>query len=187
MGDIPPSDEVREAYEAAMAAALGMTKSRQRAEELVQDAFEAAMTTRPWTRKDLTFKQHLVGAVWSLASHEHTSQRPRMERDAARGWHREDVGMKAPSPEDKTLHRAEEEGRQTSADAELDELDASLADNETARRVLRCRREHEMVKAADIAGKLGLPVEQVYRANEALKERLRTMRKKREPKKDGDE
>jgi hypothetical protein len=44
--------------------------------------------------------------------------------------------------------------------------------------VLRCRREHGLAKAGEIAAKLGIPVDQVYRANEVLKERLRTLRKK---------
>jgi len=179
MGDAPTKDEVREAYAAAMIAALGMTKSRQRAEEIVQNAFEAVMTTRPWSRNDRPYKQHVVGAVWSLTSHEHTSKRADNEAKAAKAWQRDEPGTKARSPEDATLHRAEEEGRQTGAEAELDALDASLGDNETARRVLRCRREHDLVKAREIAEELGLPVEQVYRANESLRDHLRTLRKNR--------
>ena len=163
-----------------------MTRSRQRAEELVQDAFEAVMTTRPWSRKERTYKHHMVGIVWSLTSHEHTSKRPKRDAETHAGWQREEAGEKAPSPEDRTLQRAEEEGKQTSAEAELDALDASLGDNETARRVLRCRREHGLVKAGDVGAKLDLPVEQVYRANEVLKDHLRTVRRRRE-KKDEDE
>jgi DNA-directed RNA polymerase specialized sigma24 family protein len=168
-----------------MAAALAMTRSPQRAEDLVQNAVEATLTTRPWSRKERTYKQHLVGAVWSMASHEHASRRPKMDAKAHEGWHREEVGERAASPEEKTLHRAEEEGRQMDAEAELDALDASLRDNETARAVLRCRREHGLVKAGEIAAKLGLPVEQVYRANEALRDHLKTLRKK--DRKDEDE
>lgn len=179
MGDVPTNEEAREAIEAAMIAALGMTKSKQRAEELVQDAFEACLTTRPWSRKEHSFKHHLFGAVWSLTSHQNTSKRPANERAAAAGWHREEAGFAAPSPEDRTLHRAEEEGRQTSADEELDALDASLGDNEVARRVLRCRRDSEAVKAREIAEKLGLAPEQVYRANEVIRDHLRALRKKR--------
>jgi DNA-directed RNA polymerase specialized sigma24 family protein len=179
MGDIPTEDEAREAAEAAMVAALGMTRSRQRAEELVQSAFEAVMTTRPWARSERSLARHLAGVVWSLASHEHTSQRPKMEAAAHRGWHREELGVTAASPEDKTLHRAEEETRQADAEAELEALEASLAGNDLARSVLRCRRENDAVKAADIAAKLDVPVEQVYRANEFLRDHLRTIRKKR--------
>jgi DNA-directed RNA polymerase specialized sigma24 family protein len=100
MRDVPTKDEVREAYEAAMAVALAMTRSKERAADLVQDAFERILTTRPWAR-----------------------------------------------------------------------------DNDVARRVLRCRREHGLSKAAEIAEKLGTPVEKVYRANETLRERLRALRK----------
>lgn len=185
MGDVPTKEEVREAYAAAMVAALAMTRSRPRAEELVQNAFEAVMTTRPWSRKDRTFKHHLVGATWSLTSHEHTSRRPRLEAEAAEGWYREEAGEVAPSPEKRTLERAEEEKKQADAEAELDALDASLGDNDLARRVLRCRREGELAKAAEIAAKLGVPAAAVYRANDVLKDRLTALRKR--AKKDGDE
>ncbi len=167
-----------------MAAALGITRSKPRSEEIVQDAFERVMTTRPWSRRDRSFEQHMVGVVYSLTNHAFTSAKPKQDREAHEGFQREEVGMEGASPEIKTLERAETEGRATRAEQELDELEASCTDNPTAREVLRCRREHELVKAGDIAAKLGIPVEQVYRANEALRERLKTIRKRRP--KDGD-
>ncbi len=182
-GDVPTKQEARAAFSAAMIAALGMTRSKARAEEIVQDAFEKVMTTRPWSRKDRTFEQHMVGVVWSLSNHAFTSAKPKQDAEAAEGFHREEVGTREASPEDKALERAEHEGRATGAEQELDALEAACADNTNALAVLRCRREHGLVKAGEIAEKLGMPVEQVYRANEALRERLKTLRKRRE--KDG--
>ena len=184
MGDIPTQQEAREGLEAAMIAAIGMTRSKQRAEDLVQDAFEAVMTTRPWSRAKRTFTEQLVGAVWSMASHEHTSKRPKKDAEAHEGFHDEEIGRHAPSPEYKTLDRAEQETRQSDAEGELDELDAAVSDNTTARDVLRCRCEHGLVKAGEIATKLGIDVDLVYTANKLLQDRLRALRKKKAKKKD---
>jgi len=131
---------------------------------------------------------HAQASRWLRRAHRPPQPRGRraskMEAEAARGWHREDVGKKTPSTEDKMLHRVDEESRQSAAEAELDALDASLGDNEDARRVLRCRREHELVKAREIAAKLGMKVEVVYRANEVLRDHLRAVRKRRDREKD---
>jgi len=184
MADIPTRDEVRDALAAAMTVALAITRSKQRAEDFVQEAFESVLSgARPWLRDKGPFDRHLMGAVRSIVSHSRTSAQPKKDVEAQEGFHREVVGHSAPSPEDKTLHRAEEEGRQSTADSELDDLDASVADNPAARSVLRCRRAHdEPLKAGEIAKKLGLPVEQIYRANELLKEHLAKIRaRKKDP------
>lgn len=179
MGDVPTQDEAREGREAAMVAALGMTRSRQLAEELVQDAFEAVFTTRPWSRAEKTFKYHVVGVVWSLASHAFKSKDAERDAEAHEGWHREDAGVTAPSPEARTLHRADEEQKQTDAEAELAALEASFDRGDLALRVLRCRRDDGLTKAAEIADRLGVAVAAVYRANEALRDHLKTVRKQR--------
>jgi len=179
MGDVPTKEEARAALVAAMTAALGMTRSRRLAEEIVQDAFERVMTTRPWSRKERTFEQHMVGTVWSLVSHEFASKRSEHDAEAHDGFHREEAGQSAASPEDKMLDRAEQENRWASADEELDALAESVAGHPAAREVLRCRREHGLTKASEIAARIGLPVEQVYRANEVLRDHLRSLRKKR--------
>jgi DNA-directed RNA polymerase specialized sigma24 family protein len=179
MADVPTREEVRDAIKAATAAALAITKSRQLADELVQDAFERVLTTRPWSRDKGPFDRHLVGAVSSLASHGWASKRPEQDLRAHEGFQQEVVGLTAPSPETKTLERAEEEDAQARAEAELDALEASVAGNDAAVAVLRCRREHALTKAADIAAKLGMPQPQVYRANELLRDHLQRLRKKR--------
>lgn len=178
ISDVPTPQEALEAMEAALVAGLGITRSKPRAEELVQNAFEATLRTRPWSRATRTFAQHMVGVVWSLASHEHTSKKPAKDARAHAGFHNEEIGYAAASPEDKTLDRAEQETRQTDAERELDQLEAGLGDQPVARDVLRCRRQHGLVKAADIAQELGIEPGLVYRANELLRDRLRALRKR---------
>jgi len=182
MDDLPTRDEVRAAYEAAMAVALAMTRSKERSREIVQDAFERILTTRPWSRAERTFAEHAMNTVRSLVLHARVSKAGAHEKEVRADFQRDEVGHSAVSPEEKTLHRSEEEGRQSDAEEELDALANALAENAVARDVLRCRREHGLVKAGEIAAKLGIAVDQVYRANETLKERLRTLRKK--PRKD---
>jgi DNA-directed RNA polymerase specialized sigma24 family protein len=179
LGDTPTRDELRVALGAAMAAAMAITRSRDRADEAVQAAFEAVMTTRPWVRSKGPFDRHLAGAVRSIINHGFASKAPKKEAAASAEYQREVVGEAAPSPEDTTLDRADEESRQTNADADLDALEGSVADNAAALAVLRCRREHGLSRAGDIAEKLTMPVEQVYRANEVLKDHLKKLRRRR--------
>jgi RNA polymerase sigma factor (sigma-70 family) len=179
MADVPTTQEVRDAYEAAMAVAVAMTRSKLRAQEIVQNAFERILTTRPWSRAERTFAQHAANTARSLVLHARISKSDAHDKEAHEGFHRHGIGHSAPSPERRTLEHAEEEGQQSEAEGELDALDATLEDNPVARQVLRCRRETELTKAGEIAAKLGIPAAQVYRANEALKERLKTLRKSR--------
>jgi RNA polymerase sigma factor (sigma-70 family) len=180
MADVPTTTEVREAYEEAMAVAVAMTRSKVRAQEIVQDAFERILTTRPWSRAERTFAQHAANTVRSLVLHAGISKSAAHDKEAHAGFHEHGIGHSAPSAEEKTLQHTDDEARHSDAEDEVDALDATLEDNPGARQVLRCRRETELTKAGDIAAKLGIPVAQVYRANEALKERLKTLRKKRE-------
>lgn len=179
MADKPTRDEASEAYEAALIVALAITRSKDRADELVQQAFERMATTRPWSRAEKTFADHAVNTVRSLAKHARINKAAAHDKEAHEGFHQHEIGHSAPSAEERTLDHAEDEGRQQSAQSEIAELDASLDDNPVARDVLHCRLEHGLTKAGEIADKLGIPVKQVYRANEALKERLHTLRKRR--------
>ena len=177
MADIPTREEAREAYEAAMAVAVAMMRAKEPATDLVQEAFERMLTTRPWARAQRTFAQHAMNVVRSLALHARASKAEARDKEAHEGFHREEVGYAAASPEEKILRHAEQEGRQSRTEQELDSLDAALGDNTVARAVLRCLREDGLAKAGDIAVKLGIPVQRVYRANEALREHLHALRK----------
>jgi DNA-directed RNA polymerase specialized sigma24 family protein len=180
MADTPTQREVREAYEAAMSVAVVITRSRDCAEDYVQQAFEAVYSgTRPWFRdKGASFDEHLMGAVRSIISNSRVARRE--ERDArAHEKFQEDVGMQGVSPEGRILEHAEDEGGKAQAVNELDELDASLGDNADARAVLKCRREsEEALKAGEIARRIGMPVGRVYRANELIREHLEKVRAK---------
>lgn len=172
---LPSKTEVRAAYEAALAFALRMTRSKDRAQEVVQEAFERVLTTRPWKR-NVPFEVHLIGVVRSLLDTLFHSAASRHEAEAGEGFHREVVGRSTASAEERALEHAESEMRRETAARELELLAEQVADDPVAPGVLRCRG-NGVTKAADIAKVLEVPVEQVYRANELVKGQLKKIRK----------
>lgn len=172
---LPSRTEVRAAYEAALAYAIKLTRSRERAQELVQTAFDRVLSTRTWDPAKLPFDVYVIGVVRSLLNIEHRSAAPRNEAAAGEGFHQEVVGRSTPSAEDKALEHAEAEMRRERAVRDLERLGQRVADHPVAPGVLRCRGDG-IIKAADIARELGVSVEQVYRANELLKEQLKKIR-----------
>jgi len=181
MGDTPTKDEVRAGYQAAMAFAMAVTKSKARAEEAVQQAFESLYAgVREWRRAKVAFDVFAIGATRSIISNERKAKREERASKAAEIF-QADVGTQAASAEDRTLAHAEEVQRLGGAGSELDALDASIGDHEDAREVLRCRRgTDEPLKAAEIARCTGIPVGRVYRANELLSDHLKKLRARRE-------
>jgi DNA-directed RNA polymerase specialized sigma24 family protein len=176
MDPAPPSkEELREAYAAAMALAMAITRSKQRADEVVQDAFERLLTTRRWDRGKGPLDVHMMGAVRSLLSNAHRSAVPRKEATAHEAFQDEAAGRRTESPEHQALEHAEAVERQASAASALDRLTERVSGDPVASGVLRCRAEG-LQKAGDIAAALGVPVEQVYRANELLKLQLKKIR-----------
>ena len=168
----PPSkEEVRDAVDAAMAVALAITQSRQRAEDVVQDAFERALTTRHWDRSKGPFDRYMAGVVRSLLNIAFHSAGPEREAKAHEGFYDEVAGRWTESAEVKTLEYAEAEERDARAVEDLERLRASVAEHPVAPEVLKCR-ERGIDKAAQIARELEVPVQKVYRANELLKEHL---------------
>jgi DNA-directed RNA polymerase specialized sigma24 family protein len=172
---LPSKTEVRAAYEAALTFAIKVTRSRERGQELVQAAFERMLTTRAWDPGKVPFDVHMIGIVRSLLYIEHHSAQPRNEQHAGEGFHQEVVGRSTASAEDRALEHAEAEMRREMAARQLEQLAERVADHPVAPGVLRCRTEG-VTRAADIATHLGVPVEQVYRANELLKEQLKKIR-----------
>jgi DNA-directed RNA polymerase specialized sigma24 family protein len=171
----PSKEELRDAYEAAMGLAMAITRSKQRAEEVVQDAFERLLTTRRWDRSKGPLDAHMLGAVRSLLSNAQRSAVPRKEATAHAAFHDQVAGRRTESYEHQTLEHAEAAERQESAATEVERLMAMAAEDPVALGVLRSRAEG-LRKAGDIAAKLGVPVEQVYRANEFLKLQLKKIR-----------
>jgi DNA-directed RNA polymerase specialized sigma24 family protein len=177
MGDTPSQLEVREAYEAGMAVAVAITRSRALAEDFVQQAFEAVYGgARPWSRDRGAFAKHVMGAVRSIISNTRVAKREERDSRAHQKFQYE-VGTRGMTAEERILEHAEDEGAQAEAEKELDEVDASLGDNADARAVLRCRREsEEPLKAGEIARRLEMPVARVYRANELIRDHLEKLR-----------
>src|SRR5581483_4152008 len=106
MGRPEPSDkEKRYAYRAAVQLAASITRSSDRARDVVQEAFLRTLTTRPWRADDVTFEDHMLGIVRSLLNIEHRSAARRSEALAADGFHREVIGHHTGSAEDDLLER----------------------------------------------------------------------------------
>ncbi len=161
--------------EKATIVALSITRSKERAQGVVQDACVKLMTTRRWDgSKPLAV--HFVGIVMSLINIEHRSNRQKREKDTAKRYQDEVVGKTGASPEDKTLKHGEDEVRDTSAMGELDELERRVARLPLAVRILKDQRENGPQKAGVLAKKLEVPVGDVYKANVMLRHHLDNIR-----------
>src|SRR5579872_2677230 len=107
----PTREPTREEYEGAYVEALSFatlrTKSKQKAWDVVQEAFTKGLTTRPWDAGRVSFEVHMLGVVRSLLSHAHHSAAGRQERAAADAFHDEVVGRRTESLEVQLLQREE--------------------------------------------------------------------------------
>jgi DNA-directed RNA polymerase specialized sigma24 family protein len=174
--------KMRELFDLAYSVAMAITKSKARSDDIVQTTFERLMTTRRWDGKK-PIEAHVVGIVKSLVSNQHQGSKSERKAEAHDGFHREVVGQNSPSPEERTIEKAMDEARQTSAAGELEQLAAKVAAHPLAPRVLQ-KRADGLSKPADIARALGVSVDDVYRANDVLRRNLRSIRK--DEGKDGD-
>jgi DNA-directed RNA polymerase specialized sigma24 family protein len=176
MGRPEPSDqEKRSAYRAAVQLADSITHSSDRARDVVQEAFLRTLSTRPWRADDVTFEDHMLGIVRSLLNIEHRSAARRNASLAADGFHREVVGYRTESAEADHLEHEHWARRDADAASLYEKLAAAIAHHPVAPEVLRCVLDGNH-KAADVAERLGVPVEKVYRANEVIKDNLRRIR-----------
>ena len=167
--------DLRDAYKAALALAMKLTRSKARADDVVQDAMERLLTTRPWDPSKGPLDEHVVGIVRSLLNIAHRSAAPRREARAHEGFHAEVVGRQTESPGHGTLEHAESDARQKDAGTILEKLTSQVAGHPVALGVLRCR-EDGIERARDMAAALRVPVEEIYRANELLKYHLKLIR-----------
>jgi DNA-directed RNA polymerase specialized sigma24 family protein len=167
--------DLRDAYRAALALAMKITRSKARADDVVQDAMERLLTTRTWDPTKGPLEEHVVGIVRSLLNIAHRSAAPRREAQAHEGFHAEVVGRQTESAEHRTLEHVEAETRQQDAAGVLERLTAQVAEHPVALGVLRCRADG-LERARDMAATLGVPVEEIYRANELLKYHLKLYR-----------
>ena len=184
LAELSPA-KMRELFELAYAVALALTKSRPLSDELVQTTFERLMTTRRWDGIR-PIEVHVAGIVKSLLSNRRNSEKSERKEIAHERFHYEVVGQRIASPEDRTIENATEEERLRTAARELDELAAKVAGHPVAARVLK-ERAAGPNKPADIARAIGVPVDEVYRANDVLRRNLRAMRKRQRGKNDYEE
>jgi hypothetical protein len=166
--------EFREAYEAAMHLAMGLTRgNKAQADELVSDTFEALMTTRRWDPTRGPLVRHVLGALTSIRSNKFRSKGGDRDKGAEKAYQRDELGLRGADAQERMLEHNEREGARQEAAEVLDELEKSLADHAVAPRVLRARREADdgdKKKAAEIAAMLKMPVDPVYGANKLLRE-----------------
>src|SRR5579864_4102143 len=125
---------MRELFELAYSVAMAITKSKDRADVVVQMSFERLLTTSRWDGKK-PIDVHVAGIVKSVASNQYKSQKSARKAEAHDGFHREVVGTRSASTEDVMLEGAQDNARQDSASSELDELAAKCADHPLAPRV----------------------------------------------------
>ena|SRR5581483_10166998 len=83
----PTREEWQRARVAALSFAISRTKSRQKAADVVHDAYEKTRTTRPWDAGRVSYEVHLVGVVRSLLSNERQSAASGHEEAAAEGFY----------------------------------------------------------------------------------------------------
>jgi DNA-directed RNA polymerase specialized sigma24 family protein len=161
--------QFRDERKAALSFALHLVRSRDKAEDVVQTAFELLATTRRWDpEKGNPLGRHIAGIVRSLVSNERTATRPRLVI-AAEGEHVRQMGTETDSAEAIAIERGEQERKARAARGLLDELLARLAGLSTPiARVALARIDlvqQGILKPAEQAHRLGVPVEQVYEAS----------------------
>jgi DNA-directed RNA polymerase specialized sigma24 family protein len=169
-----PKDEFRAIWRSATQVALRITKSKSRADELMSDVYEKLVTTRPWNGAE-PLEEHLIGMMKSLLYIQRHSKKGSRENAAHEGYQREVRPEREPSVEEATIEAGDADDRQAQAARELEELQRRASKHPVMSGVLRCMAEGTH-KPADIALALKVPVQQVYRARELLKDHLERMR-----------
>jgi RNA polymerase sigma factor (sigma-70 family) len=171
-------EQMRELYELAYLVAMRITHSTRRSEDVTQTVFERLMTTRRWDPSK-PIEAHIVGIVKSLISHEHVAQKSERKDAAHDGFHREVVGFARSSAEQEVIDANDDDERMKAAQSELEELEKSVAGDPVAGAVLQERMDGHR-RASEIAAELGVPVDEVYRANQLLRRHLHAIRRKKE-------
>ncbi len=176
MGRAKPSDEeTQDAHAAALKLAISITHSKQKARDVVQDAYEKVLTTRHWDEGRVAFEQHLCGVVRSLLSHEYHAAARRHERAVTEAFQDEVVGRRQESIEEQLVKHEAVLEREAAEASILERLKVSIAHHGVAPGVLRCHSEG-IYKSAAIAQALGVSVDSVYRAQEVLQYHLRRIK-----------
>jgi DNA-directed RNA polymerase specialized sigma24 family protein len=167
-------DEFRAIWRSATQVALRFTKSKLRADELMSDVYEKLVTKRLWSGKE-PLEEHLIGIMKSLLYIQRRSKKGEREVEAQKGFQREVRPEVVASVEEAAIETGDAAEREADATRELEELQRRAAKHPVMSGVLRCKAAGTH-KAADIAVALNVPVQQVYRAIELLKDHMQRMR-----------
>jgi hypothetical protein len=145
--------------------------STERAAGLAQQAFDLAMTTRPWRGADgggaRSLANHLMGIVDSVRSHELTSRRAVYERDAGRALALA-AGDVALSPEALAIAIEEDTARARRQRKLFARLRAALAGHPLETRILDCMAAGVMEPSLQVE-QTGASIDAVYRARERIR------------------
>jgi DNA-directed RNA polymerase specialized sigma24 family protein len=143
-----------ELHELVLAFAERITRSRDAAENLVQEAFLRLMTTRPWDPLGKTsLERHMCGIVKSLLWAERISKRPENERLAVAEHALLAEGGR--SAETMSLDRAEREDKETLGSQRVGKLRAMLKGRTLELLVLDVMQNEGLRKPAELATRTG--------------------------------
>jgi DNA-directed RNA polymerase specialized sigma24 family protein len=141
-----------ELHELVLAFAERITRSRDAAENLVQEAFLRLMTTRPWDPLGkTTLERHMCGIVKSLLWAERTSKRPEIERLAVAEHVLLAEGGR--SAETMSLDRAEREDKEALGSQRAGKLRAMLKGRKLELLVLDIMQDEGLRKPAELAAR----------------------------------
>ena len=157
-------DERRELHELVLLAAVRLTRSRQLAEDLTQEAFLRLATTRPWDpSRPTSLEQHMFGILKSLLSHERASDAARRELERKTEIDRAALSEAGRSAETISLDHARRKKAEDLATTRVAALRAELAGFELDLKILDLMSDG-VEKRADLAQRTGRSPDEVKTA-----------------------
>jgi Sigma-70 region 2 len=161
-------------HEAVLDFAEKITRSREAAEELTQEAFLRLMTTRAWDPLGKTsLERHVCGIVRSLLWAERTSKRPEVERRAM--TEHALVADGGRSAETMSLDRAERERKEALGVQRLGKLRIKLKGYGLGLLILDLMQNEGLRKPAELAARTGRPVSEVNDARERVRRYMKSI------------
>jgi DNA-directed RNA polymerase specialized sigma24 family protein len=168
-----PDKEWDDTWIAVTQYAQRITKKRDRAEDIRQEAYLRLLTTRPW-KGEGAFMRHMLLVAKSLLMHENEAHESRKEYEALGGAeYKRERGSATPSGERDLLEEAERRKSQDRAGRALAELRRRLAGHSLELRLIdRAEQaeasEEELPTPAELANEWRINVAQIYRARERI-------------------
>jgi DNA-directed RNA polymerase specialized sigma24 family protein len=160
--------------EAVLDFAQKITRSREAAEELTQEALLRLMTTRPWNPLGKTsLERHVCGIVKSLLWAERMSKRPAVERRAM--TEHALLAEGGDSAEAISLDRAERERKEALGAQRVGKLRAKLKGYVLELLILDLMQNEGIRKPAALADRTGRPVGEVNDALERIRRYMKSI------------